>query len=132
MELFPGLQFTRVVCFAEIQLARQRSRTEEHDRTIRLPIASSREPITQIALDPFDSPFSLGLPSPDKPRAVAAKRPPLLPTDLTRRLLETEEDLLRAALEKSRFNQRMAADLLGLSYHQFRGRMRKFDIAAKP
>ena len=37
-------------------------------------------------------------------------------------------DLLEAALEKARFNQRMAADLLGLTYHQFRGKLRKFNI----
>jgi len=108
----------------------------ELKNTIERSVYRSREPenpITRIALDPFDSPFSLGLPAPDKPRSVAAaKRPPLLPTDLTQRLLDTEEDLLRAALEKSRFNQRLAADLLGLSYHQFRGRIRKFDIASKP
>ena len=45
---------------------------------------------------------------------------------------EAEREFLRAALEKSRFNQRMAADLLGLSYHQFRGKLRKHDIAGKP
>jgi psp operon transcriptional activator len=39
---------------------------------------------------------------------------------------------LRAALEKARFNQRLAADMLGLSYHQFRGKLRKFSIRSKP
>jgi psp operon transcriptional activator len=43
-----------------------------------------------------------------------------------------EIDLLEAALEKARFNQRMAADLLGLTYHQFRGKLRKFNIRGKP
>jgi len=89
-------------------------------------------PITQIALDPFDSPFSLAPAPADRPQAMIGKRPPLLPTDLKQRLLDTEEDLLRTALEKSRYNQRLAADLLGMSYHQFRGRLRKFDIATKP
>ena len=56
----------------------------------------------------------------------------MLPTDLKQRLIDTEVDLLSAALEKARFNQRMAADLLGLSYHQFRGKLRKFDIRSKP
>lgn len=90
------------------------------------------QPITQIALDPFDSPFSLAPARDERPHPAITKRPPLLPTDLQQRLLDTEEDLLRAALEKSRYNQRLAADLLGLSYHQFRGRLRKFDIATKP
>jgi psp operon transcriptional activator len=43
-----------------------------------------------------------------------------------------ESELLEAALEKSRFNQRMAADLLGLSYHQLRGRLKKLGIQGKP
>ncbi|RJX70191.1 phage shock protein operon transcriptional activator [Vibrio sinensis] len=36
--------------------------------------------------------------------------------------------LLNAALEESKFNQRKAADLLGLSYHQFRGMVRKYNL----
>ena len=64
--------------------------------------------------------------------APRRKRAPLLPTDLKERLRETEIDLLTAALEKARFNQRLAADLLGLSYHQFRGKLRKFEIRSKP
>ena len=68
-------------------------------------------------------------PQTPKPRA---SRAPLLPTDLPRRLDELERELLSAALEKARFNQRMAADLLGLSYHQFRGKLRKHDIPGRP
>ncbi len=51
---------------------------------------------------------------------------------LTERLKDTEREFLRAALEKARFNQKMAADLLGLSYHQFRGKLRKHGISAQP
>jgi psp operon transcriptional activator len=94
--------------------------------------ADQDQPITRLALDPFDSPFRI-----DEPKSVAdstptPRRPPLLPADLKQRLLETEVSLLNAALEKARFNQRMAADLLGLSYHQFRGKLRKFNIRSKP
>jgi len=94
--------------------------------------ADQDRPITRLALDPFDTPFRV-----DEPKSVASststpRRPPLLPADLTQRLLETEVSLLNAALEKARFNQRMAADLLGLSYHQFRGKLRKFNIRSKP
>ena len=91
-------------------------------------------PISRIAVDPFDSPFKLatdGTTSRSVPPATR-RREPLLPTDLQQRLVDTETNLLRAALEKARFNQRLAADLLGLSYHQFRGKLRKFDIAGKP
>lgn len=37
--------------------------------------------------------------------------------------------LLKAALTQSKFNQRKAADMLGLSYHQLRGMIRKYDIS---
>jgi psp operon transcriptional activator len=90
------------------------------------------QPISQLALDPFDSPFRIDDPKPSASGIVAPRRPPLLPADLTQRLIDTEVNLLNAALDKARFNQRMAADLLGLSYHQFRGKLRKFNIRSKP
>lgn len=95
--------------------------------------ADPEQPITKIAFDPFDSPFKLAQTT-DEEEAPAAsvRRAPLLPTDLTERLRDTERDLLTAALDKARFNQRMAAELLGLSYHQFRGKLRKHDISGRP
>jgi psp operon transcriptional activator len=33
---------------------------------------------------------------------------------------------LKRALEKTKYNQRQAAQILGLTYHQFRGLYRKF------
>ena len=89
------------------------------------------QPITNLALDPFDSPFRMDVPLKSATALTAKRRAPLLPADLKQRLIDTEVDLLDAALEKSRFNQRMAADLLGLSYHQFRGKLRKFNILGK-
>ena len=95
--------------------------------------ADPEEVIMTIAFDPFDSPY---VPAKSRGRVVtpgaAPRRAPLLPTDLTERLKDTERVLLRAALEKSRFNQRMAADLLGLSYDQLRGKLRKYDINFRP
>ncbi len=90
------------------------------------------QPIAKLALDPFDTPFTINEPSATASGPVTPRRKPLLPADLTQRLVDTEVNLLNAALEKSRFNQRLAADLLGLSYHQFRGKLRKFDIRSKP
>ena len=52
--------------------------------------------------------------------------------NLTDRIRETEKECLEAALEKSRFNQRIAADLLGLSYHQLRGKLRKHELSTSP
>ena len=87
----------------------------------------------KIAFDPFDSPYVPATPQ-GRPALPGArpKRAPLLPTNLIERLKDTERDLLRAALEKSRFNQRMAAELLDLSYDQLRGKLRKYDISCRP
>ena len=90
------------------------------------------QPITKLALDPFDTPYKVNEPALSSVKAATSKRAPLLPADLKQRLVDTEVGLLTAALEKARFNQRMAADLLGLSYHQFRGKLRKFNIGSKP
>jgi len=88
-------------------------------------------PIDKIAFDPFDSPFRLPakakLPAEDESMRKA-ERTVVLPMDITARLLQVERGLLDAALEKSRFNQRVAADLLGLSYHQLRGKIRKHGL----
>ena len=90
------------------------------------------QPITEIVFDAFDSPFKIAETRTPGKKRLHSRRAPLLPTDLTQRLIDLETDLLEAALEKARYNQRMAADLLGLSYHQFRGKLRKFDIRGKP
>ena len=88
--------------------------------------------ITKIAFDPFDSPFQPAPTVNASPAPVRQKRAPLLPMRLTQRLEETEKEFLRAALEKARFNQMMAAELLDLSYHQFRGKLRKYGISTQP
>jgi psp operon transcriptional activator len=89
-------------------------------------------PIVEIALDPFDSPFKLASQPSTTGRSTPRRNAPLLPADLKQRLVDTEVDLLTAALEKARYNQRLAAELLSLSYHQFRGKLRKFNIRSKP
>ena len=94
--------------------------------------ADPEKPIGDIALDPFDSPYKMAdVPVRDRP-VMARRNAPLLPADLKQRLIDTEVDLLEAALEKARFNQRLAADLLGLSYHQFRGRLRRLNVSSRP
>jgi psp operon transcriptional activator len=91
------------------------------------------EPITEIVLDAFDSPYKIAAPGAAGQETPAPRRrAPLLPADLKQRLEDMEVDLLEAALDKAKYNQRMAADLLGLSYHQFRGKLRKFNIRSKP
>ena len=87
--------------------------------------------VTSIAFDPFDSPFRLRetaiAESSTKEKSVI-RSTPILPTDINTRVQELEIELLKAGLEKARFNQRLAADLLGLSYHQLRGKIRKYSL----
>lgn len=94
--------------------------------------------IADIAFDPFDSPFRLASartsdesPAPSA-ASTGAARAPRLPTDLKKRLADLEISLVRSALEKARYNQRIAAGLLGLSYHQFRGCLKRHDIPSQP
>ena len=87
--------------------------------------------IDRIAFDPFDSPFRLSggtTRGGSEPSPLRGKRPPLLPTNLAERLKDTEKQFIEAALDKAQFNQKVAADLLGLSYHQFRGKLKKHAV----
>jgi psp operon transcriptional activator len=89
--------------------------------------------VREVVFDPFASPFRAhgaggGL------RCQAPCDPPVAPdgradlaTPLPEALRLVEEAYLRAALERSRHNQRSAAGLLGLTYHQFRGLYRRLN-----
>lgn len=91
--------------------------------------------LKQIAFDPFDSPFRPLTEAPDM--AVEAGSPvrqvtPIFPIDLKARVNDTERQLLQAGLQRARFNQKVAADLLGLSYHQLRGKIKKHGLDLTP
>ena len=53
-----------------------------------------------------------------------------IPFEEQTRLFETS--LIDTALASFEGHQGKAAKALGLSYHQFRGKLRKFDIRSKP
>lgn len=91
---------------------------------------------TEIIFDPFLSPyewrtetFTPKLDSPATPPNEHDSAPSVL--DIARGrpfddvVREVEVDLLRDALQRAKFNQRKAAECLGLTYHQFRGLYRK-------
>jgi len=89
--------------------------------------------VDAIVFDPFESPYRPVAPTEPLGEAEeeAAPRPvpPVVTTDLEsfdEAVKDYEVKLLRGALERARFNQRKAADLLGLTYHQFRGHYRKY------
>ena len=102
------------------------------------------EAITEIVFDPFISPFDwqpedAGA---DSGKAGSADSPPRLPQkpaeslpDLPLKMKEyvgdIEQALIHKAMQAARFNQRQAAELLGLSYHQLRGSLRKYGLIKK-
>jgi psp operon transcriptional activator len=45
---------------------------------------------------------------------------------------DLERGLVEAAMERARYNQRTAADLLGLTYDQLRGKLKKHDVPRSP
>ena len=55
---------------------------------------------------------------------------PSLPLNLKDWLHNSEKQMLTQALEQARFNQRKAASLLELTYHQLRGMLKKHQILA--
>ncbi len=91
---------------------------------------ASGDVIERVVFDPFDSPYT-PIPSAAPGEKTATASPPLSPgIVLDRPFGELVEDyerrLLSTALAQARFNQRKAASLLGLTYHQFRGLYRKY------
>ncbi|MDX6915149.1 phage shock protein operon transcriptional activator [Pectobacterium colocasium] len=83
----------------------------------------SEQPLDAIILNPFrrtpavqdiSSQATIGLPD--------------LPLEMKPWLLEQERSLIERALNQAKFNQRKAAELLGLTYHQLRGLLKKHDI----
>jgi psp operon transcriptional activator len=88
------------------------------------------QPIDEITLDPFASPFRPGAPRPTaadaatQPAAPAAEDSPAV-IDFAGQVAAFERRLLEQALERHRHNQRRAAAALGLTYHQFRHQLRR-------
>ncbi len=89
--------------------------------------AAESKVIESIVFDPFESPW--------RPRAKnneVAEIPiagmPEQAYDFKEHVQEMEIALLQDALERSRFNQKKTAEYLGLTYHQLRGYLRKYDL----
>jgi psp operon transcriptional activator len=92
--------------------------------------------ITNLVFNPFDSPYRLSAPDPERETGLAASsdslaalRPPEAGSfDFKSTVKDFEIGLLRKALEQNQFNQKKAAESLSLSYHQLRGYLRKYDL----
>ena len=85
---------------------------------------TSEFPLDNIILNPF------------APRAAATEPAdvnnhdalPALPLDLRQWVTEQEKNLIEQALRHARYNQRKAAELLNVTYHQLRGMLKKHAI----
>jgi len=83
---------------------------------------SSETELDEIVIDPF----SRSTPSPaDKPHSAAS---PVLPLDLRQFQQTQEKQLLEQSLREAKYNQKRAAELLGLTYHQLRALLKKHQI----
>jgi psp operon transcriptional activator len=92
------------------------------------------EVIDAVIFDPFVSPYA-ALPTAETGGEGAGERgrnggaadsPPSGPVNLAAAVEALEVDLVRQAMQACRHHQRRAAEWLGLSYDQFRGRLRKY------
>ena len=92
------------------------------------------EPVNRIQLDPFDSPWQIPAAAENQaptPHVAPALRPeaekPVV-DDFKGAVESYEKEILEAALERSRFNQRQTAKSLGLSYDQLRHALKRHDM----
>ena len=87
------------------------------------------EPVVEIVLDPFESPFRPK--NLDEPTSPGSSVPVLnFPLDMKQAVEKLEFDLLQKGLEEAKFNQKNAAEMLGLTYHQIRHYMKKYKLTS--
>ena len=96
------------------------------ERAVYSAPAADEEPLAEIDFDPFDSPWRPGRDAAAAEHAVPAA--PGSPYDFKAHIQQLEIDLLNAALRQCRFNQKKTAEHLGLTYHQLRGYLRKYEL----
>ncbi|MBT8366158.1 MAG: phage shock protein operon transcriptional activator [Deltaproteobacteria bacterium] len=89
--------------------------------------------IDEIDFHPFHSPYGQpDSPADEKPAANdRSARPDLaaiLQSPLKDAVWQLKVTMMQAALQKAKFNQKKAARILGLTYHQFRGLYRQYQV----
>ncbi len=153
-ELFPG--FTSQVS-AMLRAHPWPGNVRELKNAVERSVYRSEDPqapIAAILFDPFDSPFSprsqdqqaamdpgseAGAGAHDHSPWVASRSAdasapsctPAMPNDFRAAVADFERALLNRALESARFRQTTAAELLGLTYHQFRGLLKKYGTTVR-
>ncbi len=83
---------------------------------------SSETELDNIILDPFRR-EDKQLPTP-----ATRQQAPALPLDLRQFQHQQEQQLLEQSLKEAKYNQKRAAELLGLTYHQLRALLKKHQM----
>jgi len=91
---------------------------------------SVESPIEKLTFNPFSSqwqqPEQASNPTENDQRHVDDRLS--FPMDFKQWQEQQDKYVLNESLKFAKFNQRQAAEILGLSYHQFRGLMRKYQL----
>ena len=82
--------------------------------------------ITEIVFDPFESPWRPGEQTIGE--TPESQKLPNEPYDFKREIQEEEKRRIKNAMELCRFNQKKTAEFLGMTYHQLRGYLRKYEL----
>ena len=85
------------------------------------------ELVSEISLDPFASPYR-PIDQSSANGTNVANSSAEFPVDLKEHVKDIEVGLIEQAMEHSKHNQRRAAESLGLTYHQFRGYLKKYGL----
>jgi psp operon transcriptional activator len=92
-------------------------------------LAEDGTPIESILFDPFNSPWRPGVQADEgDSEASSVNHLPDTPYDFKEHMQQLEVDLLQSALKNCRFNQKKTAEFLGMTYHQLRGYLRKYEL----
>ena len=84
------------------------------------------KPIVEIVFDPFESPWRPGTgPLGDKPKPAELPREAY---NFKEVIQDEEKHRIKNAMELCRFNQKKTAEFLGMTYHQLRGYLRKYEL----
>ncbi|MFH4560945.1 phage shock protein operon transcriptional activator [Vibrio diabolicus] len=94
------------------------------------------DPIDELIFNPFETVWNntLGHNAEQGEQQQEEEAPSSVvqfPLDYKQWQEEQDIHLLNRALEEAKFNQRQAAELLGLSYHQLRGMVRKYGLVGQ-
>ncbi len=83
---------------------------------------SSETELDNIILDPFRREDK------QPPAPATRQQDPALPLDLRQFQHQQEKNLLEQSLKEAKYNQKRAAELLGLTYHQLRALLKKHQM----